>query len=198
MFTGIIHHQGLFKGYRSAKKELAVEVPPSSPTLEIGESVAVDGVCLSLLRREVNTLFFNLSQETLAKSSLGSLREGERLNLELPLTLQTPVSGHLVNGHVDGLGRVLRIVEKPPGRRLTISFARELRPYFVPKGSVAVNGVSLTVAEVRPTSFDVELIPLTVAKSNLKDLKPGRAVNLECDIIGKYVYNWVSRGKNRA
>jgi len=198
MFTGIIHHQGLFKGFRSAKTELAIEVPPAFPGLESGESVSVDGVCLSLLRRDGNALFFNLSQETLAKTSLGSLRGGEKLNLELPLTLQTPVSGHLVSGHVDGLGRVLKVVEKPPGRRLTVSFGRELRPYFVPKGSVAVNGVSLTVAEVRPTSFDVELIPLTVAGSNLKDLRPGRAVNLECDIIGKYVYNWVSKGKKRA
>jgi riboflavin synthase len=198
MFTGIIHHQGFFRGFRSAKKELAVEVPVSFPVLEIGESVAVDGVCLSLLRREANTLFFNLSQETLAKTNLGAIRGGERLNLELPLTLQTPVGGHLVSGHIDGLGRVLRIAEKPPGRRLTISFPRQLRPYFVPKGSVAVNGVSLTVADVRPTSFDVELIPLTVAKSSLRDLKPGLTVNLECDIIGKYVYNWVSRGKNRA
>jgi riboflavin synthase len=198
MFTGIIHHQGFFKGYRPAKKELAVEVQPSFPALEIGESVAVDGVCLSLLRRETNTLSFNLSQETLAKTSLGSLRGGEKLNLELALTLQTPVSGHLVSGHIDGLGRVLKVVDKPPGRRLTISFPRQLRPYFVPKGSVAVNGVSLTVADVRPASFDVELIPLTVAKSNLQGLKPGRAVNLECDIIGKYVYNWMSRGKNRS
>ncbi|OGD36918.1 MAG: riboflavin synthase subunit alpha [Candidatus Aminicenantes bacterium RBG_19FT_COMBO_58_17] len=198
MFTGIIHHQGFFRGFRSAKKELAVEVPVSFPVLEIGESVAVEGVCLSLLRREANTLFFNLSQETLAKTNLGSIRGGGRLNLELPLTLQTPVGGHLVSGHVDGLGRVLRITEKPPGRRLTISFPRQLRPYFVPKGSVAVNGVSLTVADVRPTSFDVELIPLTVAKSSLRDLRPGLTVNLECDIIGKYVYNWVSRGKNRA
>jgi riboflavin synthase len=192
MFTGIIHHQGFFRGFRSAKKELAVEVPVSFPVLEIGESVAVEGVCLSLLRREANTLFFNLSQETLAKTNLGSIRGGGRLNLELPLTLQTPVGGHLVSGHVDGLGRVLRITEKPPGRRLTISFPRQLRPYFVPKGSVAVNGVSLTVADVRPTSFDVELIPLTVAKSSLRDLRPGLTVNLECDIIGKYVYNWVS------
>ena len=198
MFTGIIHHQGFFRGFRSAKKELAVEVPVSFPVLEIGESVAVEGVCLSLLRREANTLFFNLSQETLAKTNLGAIRGGERLNLELPLTLQTPVGGHLVSGHIDGLGRVLRIAEKPPGRRLTISFPRQLRPYFVPKGSVAVNGVSLTVADVRPTSFDVELIPLTVAKSSLRDLRPGLTVNLECDIIGKYVYNWVSRGKNRA
>jgi len=198
MFTGIIDHQGFFKGYRPAKKELIVEVLPSFPALETGESVAVDGVCLSVLRREANTLAFHLSQETLAKTNLGLLRGGEKLNLELPLTLQTPVSGHLVNGHVDGLGRVLKVVAKPPGRRLTISFPRQLQPFFVAKGSVAVNGVSLTVADIRPSSFDVELIPLTVAKSNLQDIKPGTRVNLECDIIGKYVYNWISRGKNRS
>jgi riboflavin synthase len=198
MFNGIIHHQGLFKSYRPAKGELAVGVSSSFPALEIGESVAVDGVCLSLLRREMDTLYFNLSRETLVKTSLGSLHGKDRLNLETPLTLQTPLSGHLVTGHVDGLGRVLRVVERPSGRRVTVSFPRQLRPFFVPKGSIAVNGVSLTVAEVRSTSFDVELIPLTVAKSNLRDLKPGRAVNLECDIIGKYVYNWVFRGKNRA
>lgn len=197
MFTGIIHHQGFFKVYRAAKKELAVDVLPSFPSLQTGESVAVNGVCLSLLRREENTLFFNLSQETLTKTSLASLQRGERLNLELPLTLQTPVSGHLVSGHVDGLGRILRAVDKRPGRRLTIAFPRHLRPYFVPKGSVAVNGVSLTIVNVRPASFDVELIPLTVTESNLQDLKPGRAVNLECDIVGKYVYNWMSKGKNR-
>jgi len=198
MFTGIIHHQGLFKGYRSAKKELAVEVLPTFPPLETGESVAVNGVCLSLLRREANTLSFNISQETLAKTSLGSLHGRERLNLELPLTLQTPISGHLVNGHVDGLGRVLKVVDKHAGRRLTISFPRELRPYFVSKGSVAVDGVSLTLADIGPASFDVELIPLTVVKSNLQDLKPGKAVNLECDIIGKYVYNYFPKGKDRS
>jgi riboflavin synthase len=198
MFTGIIHHQGFFKRYLAAKKELIVEVLSSFPGLEIGESVAVDGVCLSLLRREGRSLTFHLSQETLAKTSFRLLRGGEKLNLELPLTLQAPLSGHLVSGHIDGLGRVLKVVTRPPGRRVTISFPRELQPYFVPKGSVAVNGVSLTVADVRPASFDVELIPLTVAKSNLQDLKPGGTVNLECDIIGKYVYNWVSREKNRS
>jgi riboflavin synthase len=190
MFTGIIQHQGTFKSYSPTKGELAVEVPPSFPPLGIGESVAVDGVCLSLLRREMNMLYFNLSRETLAKTSLGSLQGKDRLNLELPLTLQAPLSGHLVTGHIDGPGRVIRVLERPSGRRLTISFPRELRPFFVPKGSISVNGVSLTIAEVRPTSFDVELIPLTVAKSNLRGLKPGRTVNLECDIIGKYVYNW--------
>jgi riboflavin synthase len=198
MFTGIIHHQGFFKGYLAAKKELAVEVPVSFPPLEIGESVAVNGVCLSLVRQDRRILTFHLSQETLAKTNFRVLRDGEKMNLELPLTLQAPLSGHLVSGHIDGLGRVLKVTARPPGRRVTISFPRELRPYFVPKGSIAVNGVSLTVADIRPASFDVELIPLTVAKSNLQDLKPGGTVNLECDIIGKYVYNWVSSGKNRS
>jgi riboflavin synthase len=196
MFTGIIHHQGFFKGYLAAKKALVVEVPSSFPHLEVGESVAVNGVCLSLLRQEGRRLSFHLSQETLAKTTFRLLRGGEKLNLELPLTLQAPVSGHLVSGHIDGLGRVLRVVARHPGRRLTISFPRELQPYFVPKGSVAVNGVSLTVVDIRPTSFDIELIPLTIAESNLQDLKPGATVNLECDIIGKYVYNWLSKGKN--
>ena len=198
MFTGIIHHQGIFMGYRAGQKELAVEVSPSFPALEKGESVAVEGVCLSLVRREGNVLYFNLSQETLARTSLGSLRPEESLNLELPLTLQTPLSGHLVSGHIDGVGRVLRVTEKAPGRRLTISFPRSLRPFLVPQGSVAVNGVSLTVAALKPASFDVELIPLTITKSTLKDLRTGRVVNLECDMIGKYVYNWLSRGKTRA
>ena len=195
MFTGIIPYLGVFKSYHPARSELAVEAPAAFPSLGVGESVAVDGVCLSLLRREKTTLIFNLSRETLLKTNLGSRRGKEKLNLEPPLTLQSPLSGHLVMGHIDGQGRVLKVVERPAGRRLTVSFPRSLRPYFVPKGSVAVNGVSLTIAEIRGASFDAELIPLTLDKSNLGDLRPGRSVNLECDIIGKYVYNWVFRGK---
>jgi riboflavin synthase len=198
MFTGIIHHQGIFKGYRAGRQVLAIEVPPPFLSLKEGESVAVEGVCLSLLRGEAKTLFFNLSQETRLRTNLGSLRSGARLNLELPLTLQSPLSGHLVSGHIDGLGKVLRVVEKAPGRRLRISFPRDLRPFLVPQGSVAINGVSLTIAGLGTASFDVELIPLTIAKSNLKHLQRGRIVNLECDIIGKYVYNCVSRGTSKA
>jgi riboflavin synthase len=195
MFTGIIYHQGIFKGYRQGKQEFAVEAPPQLLSLGIGESVALNGVCLSLTKSEGNILFFNLSQETIRRTNLGSLKIGERLNLELPLTLQSPLSGHLVTGHIDGKGKVLRITEKKPGQRVTVSFPSELRPYFVLKGSVAVNGVSLTIAELRPSSFDVELIPITIERSNLKGLKRGEEVNLECDIFGKYVYNWISRGK---
>jgi riboflavin synthase len=195
MFTGIISYQGIFKGYRRGKEEIAVEAPPRFLPQEAGESLALDGVCLSLTASEGRLLFFNLSEETIRKTTLGSLRIGQRLNIELPLTLQSPLSGHLVTGHIDGKGKVLRVAARPPGRRVTVSFPSELRPYLIPKGSVALNGVSLTVAQLRPSSFDVELIPVTIDKSNLKSLRRGQEVNLECDILGKYVYNWLSRGK---
>lgn len=195
MFTGIIHHTGLFKGYRLGKQEIAVRAPSLSSSIEIGESVAVNGVCLSLIRKEKETLFFNLSLETIKVTTLGSLRLNERLNLEQPLLLSTPLSGHLLSGHVDCRGNVLKISERKNGRRLRFSFPPEQRNYFIPKGSVAVNGVSLTIAELGSSWFEVELIPITLKKSNLGDLRTGEEVNVECDMIGKYVYNWISQLK---
>ncbi len=195
MFTGIIHHLGYFKGYRRGKQEIAVEVPPGLPRVETGESIAVNGVCLSLIKREGNTTFFNLSQETRQRTTLGSLRPGERLNLEQPLTLSSPLSGHLITGHVDSQGKVLRIMKREKGMRLAVSYPPELHLYFIPQGSVAVNGVSLTIVDLGPSSFEVELIPITLENSNLGDLKRGDAVNIECDMIGKYVYNWISKEK---
>lgn len=194
MFTGIIKHFGLFREYRQGKQEIAVEAPTLSSQIEIGESIALNGVCLSLIKKEKNIFFFNLSQETLKLTNLGSLRHGERLNLELPLTLSSPLSGHLVTGHIDSKGKVLRIVDKKPGKRVTISFPPELKKFFIPKGSVAVNGVSLTIAYLGSASFEVELIPITCENSNLGQIRRGEEVNIECDIIGKYVYNWISQG----
>ncbi len=193
MFTG--NHTGLFKGYRRGKQEITIEAPSIISRIEIGESLAVNGVCLSLIKKENKDLFFNLSQETIQKTNLGSLRQGEMLNLEQPLTLSSPLSGHLITGHVDARGKVLLISPKKPGKRLRISFPPELRPYFIPEGSVALNGVSLTIAHLSPSSFDVELIPITLKNSNLGRLKRGDMVNVECDMIGKYVYNWISKDK---
>jgi riboflavin synthase len=191
MFTGIIRDTGLFKGYRLGKQEMAVEAPSISSRLEVGESLAVNGVCLSLVRKEKDTLVFNLSQTTIQVTNLGSLRPGERLNLELPLALSSPLSGHLISGHVDARGKILRITQRKNGKSITVSFPSTLRPYFISKGSVAINGVSLTVAELRSSSFEVELIPITLENSNLGQLITGAAVNIECDMIGKYVYNWI-------
>jgi riboflavin synthase len=195
MFTGIIQHLGIFKGYRRGKQELAMEASTLSPELPRGESVAIDGVCLSLIRNERSTFYFNLSDETLHKTTLGRLRTGHKLNIELPLTLSAFTSGHLVTGHVDSRGRISNLIARTPGKRITVSFPPDLRSYFISKGSVAVNGVSLTIAALEKTSFEVELIPLTLEKSNLGDLRRGDEVNMECDIIGKYVYNWLSQSR---
>jgi riboflavin synthase len=194
MFTGIIHHSGVFKGFRLGKKEMAVEAPSIPAQFGMGESVNVSGVCLSLIRREKSILFFNLSRETLQRTTLGSLRPGAELNLELPLSLSSFLSGHLVTGHIDFKARVLRMAARRPGKRLALSMAKEFRPYFIPKGSVTVNGVSLTVASLGPSSFEIELIPVTLEKSNLTGLRAGDEVNVECDMIGKYVYNWITQG----
>ena len=193
MFTGIIKNQGLFKGYRSGKQEMVVEEPSVASQLELGESLAINGVCLSLIKKDGNTLFFNLSEETLKRTTLGLLRPQERLNLELPLSLSTLLSGHLMTGHIDGVGKLLRIKTESKGKRFTISFPSELRAYFVPKGSVAIDGVSLTVTDLSSSTFDVHIIPITLEESNLGVLRRGDSVNIECDILGKYVYNWISK-----
>lgn len=195
MFTGIISQQGTFRDYRKGRGEMIVEAPGLAAKLAAGESVAVNGVCLSLLAPDRDGLRFNLSRETLERTNLGTLKPGDRLNLELPLTLQSPLGGHLVSGHVDALGKVVKISSRPPGKRVTLSFPPALRPYFIPKGSVTVDGVSLTIASLGPSSFEVELIPLTLEGSNLGRLRGGASVNLECDMIGKYVYNWLSQGR---
>lgn len=195
MFTGIISRQGTFRGFRKGRGEMLVEAPGFAPKLAAGESVAVNGVCLSLLASDREGLCFNLSRETLEKTTLGALKPGDRLNLELPLTLASPLSGHLVSGHVDAVGKVLKVSSRPPGKRVTLSFPPALRPFFISKGSVAVDGVSLTIASLGPASFEVELIPLSLEGTNLGSLRGGAAVNLECDMIGKYVYNWLSQGR---
>lgn len=197
MFTGIIVSTGLFKGYRRGRHELQLETAGLAPKLEPGASLAVNGVCLSLVSKDKGVLAFDLSQETLGRTNLGALRPGARLNLELPLTLGSPVGGHLVSGHIDAVGKVVRLAEKRPGKRLLISFPSGLRPYFIPKGSVAVNGVSLTIAALKATTFETELIPLTLKGTNLGNLRSGDSVNLECDMVGKYAYNWFMPGRNR-
>ncbi|MFQ6107962.1 MAG: riboflavin synthase [Candidatus Aminicenantales bacterium] len=193
MFTGIIQHMGIFRGFFQGKREMAVEAPTLFSRVCIGESLAVNGVCLSLIKKQKSLLFFNLSGETLKKTNLGFLPQGARLNLELPVSLSSLLGGHLVTGHIDCCGKLSRIRKRREGTRITVTFPPEIRPFLISKGSVALNGVSLTISELRASSFDVELIPITLKNSNLGDLKRGDEVNIECDMIGKYVYNWLVR-----
>ncbi|MGD2294820.1 MAG: riboflavin synthase [Candidatus Aminicenantes bacterium] len=197
MFTGIISDLGFFKGYSLGKKAMAIVSPGVAPKLGLGDSLAVNGVCLSLIKRGKNTLSFNLSEETLRRTTLGSCRPGDRLNLELPVTLATRLSGHLVTGHTDSKGKILKISPSGEDRRITFSLPEEIKPYCVIKGSVAVNGVSLTITDLTPTSFDVELVPITLENTNLGILKRGDEVNIESDLIGKYVYNWWVKERHR-
>lgn len=194
MFTGLIRYRGLFREYRKNQTELVLEVPEKlAELLEPGQSLAVDGVCLTLVSKDKNRLAFNLSKETLEKTTLRELRPGKTLNLEPPVTPNTLLGGHLVTGHVDGLGKVVEIKPRTPGKRMKIRLPAELRKFLVEKGSIAVNGVSLTIAALGPDYFEVELIPTTLQETNFDELRVGEKVNLECDIIGKYVYNFISK-----
>lgn len=195
MFTGIIVEVGRFAGFRNGRREAGVEAPGLAEKAGLGASVAIDGVCLTVVRREGPTLYFDLSQETLSRTTLEGLRPGAPLNLELPVTPSSLLGGHLVSGHVDFKGKVLRVAARRPGKRLTVSFPRDYGPFFIDKGSVAVNGVSLTIAALSASSFEVELIPATLGGTNLGGLRAGDPVNVECDLIGKYVYNAVLKAK---
>ncbi len=196
MFTGIIQHIGSFRGYLRGNKEIKIEAPAVSPAMKIGDSLAINGVCLSLIRLEKTLLHFDLSEETLKKTTLGSLQYGQNLNLELPLTLASPLGGHLVTGHIDGIGRITHSLARSQGRRFHISFPVDLRPFFVPKGSVALDGVSLTVASLQGSTLEVEVIPITLGHTTLDEWKRGSTINVECDLIGKYVYNWAFKKSN--
>lgn len=196
MFTGLIRYQGKFRGLRKNLTEILIEVPEELATqLVPGQSLAVDGICLTVSLKEKDRLSFNLSKETLNLTNLKDYRPGKTVNLELPLRLDELVGGHLVTGHVDGTGRVLEVKSRPPGKRLKIKLPPGLRKYLTDKGSVAVNGVSLTVASLGPDWFEVELIPATLQVTNLRDLRAGDRVNLEGDILGKYVYNFIAEKK---
>jgi riboflavin synthase len=197
MFTGIISHLGRFSGYRRATAEYSVEAPGLAARTAAGDSVAVNGVCLSVIRTDGDHFVFNLSRETVERTNLAALRLGASVNLELPLTLATPLGGHLVSGHIDFVAKLRRSVPRAPGRRMVFALPAAFRPFVVEKGSVAVNGVSLTIAAVSPGTFDVEVIPVTLAATNLGDLAVGGEANIECDMIGKYVYNWLSQTKGK-
>ncbi len=188
MFTGIIQEVGKVKEISiNSNPLISVSSEKLYPVLEIGESVCVNGVCLSLVKKEKNTLYFNLSKETIDKTNLSYLRPMSPVNLERSLTLSTPLGGHLILGHVDGVSRVLLIKKSGSGKRVRFSLPSDLKKWAVRKGSIAINGVSLTITELGRDYFEVELIPITLEHTNLGSLRIGELVNLEMDIIGKYV-----------
>ena len=189
MFTGIVEAVG---EVRSVGPRLAV----ASRLVEaaaIGDSIAIDGVCLTVVERRGDVVAFDLSRETLDRTGLGELREGDRVNLERPLAADGRFGGHIVQGHVDGVGTVVALERTPTGATLTVEAPDDLGRYLVEKGSVAVDGVSLTVARLDRTTFDVALVPHTLVATTLGDLAAGDPVNLEADVIAKYVESMLER-----
>ncbi len=189
MFTGIVEELGTVRalGRRGQVWRLEVEGDRVLEGSDPGASVAVNGVCLTVVAREERWLGFDLAEETLAVSTLGALRPGEAVNLERPLRLGTPLGGHLVLGHVDGVGVVTALRPEGEGRVLGLRVPGELQALLIPKGSVAVDGVSLTVARLDPEGFTVALIPHTLRATTLGRRRVGDRVNLEMDVLGKYV-----------
>ena len=185
MFTGIVEERGVVV---SAGPRLVVRAPKVASDSGPGASVAVNGVCLTVVSGdEDGSLAFDLADETLRRSNLGTLEPGDPVNLERPVTLATRLSGHLVQGHVDAVGRIAETSQVETGIEMTIEAPPSLTGYIAEKGSVAVDGVSLTVTKVSPPMFAVALIPFTLDATTLGRKGRGDAVNLEVDVIAKYV-----------
>jgi riboflavin synthase len=189
VFTGIVEELGevVSVDRRSDDVRLTVRGPLVVSDATHGASIAVNGVCLTVVEHDGDTFSADVMQETLARTSLGALRPGSAVNLERPVTLADRLGGHLVQGHVDGTGQV---IERTPGERwevVRVSLPPALSRYVVEKGSVTVDGVSLTVVEAGPDWFTVSLVPTTLAVTTLGRTPVGGTVNLEVDVIAKYV-----------
>jgi len=194
VFTGLVADLGTVAEVHSTADgvRLAIESPLAGELAE-GDSVAVNGVCLTAVGLNGDRFGADVMHETLRRSSLGEIREGTRVNLELPLQAHGRLGGHIVQGHVDGVGAVAQTRDDGFARVVTITADPGVLRYVVQKGSIAVDGVSLTVARVDDASFDVSLIPETLQRTNLGTASEGAPVNLEVDILAKYVEKLVSR-----
>ena len=194
MFTGIVTSLGVVKRARErvGVLDLEIEAARLARDVEVGDSVAVNGVCLTATRTTRKTFTAQAMDQTLAATTIGSLSKGSTVNLEPAAKFSDRIGGHMVQGHVDHVASVLRIEEQEGTRRMWLAPPESVLRYLVPRGSVAIDGVSLTVVEVGRTSFQVALIPHTLEVTTLKDLSVGSVVNIEVDIIAKYVEKFVA------
>jgi len=188
VFTGLVQATGIVRSVERDDEGVRLTVSsPLSGELSEGDSIAVNGVCLTAVGTEPGAFGADVMAETLRRSSLGPLEPGASVNLELPLRAADRLGGHIVQGHVDGLGTVDSLQDEGFARLIRITLPADLLRYVVEKGSIAVDGVSLTVAEVGETDLVVSLIPETLERTNLGTAAPGQQVNLEVDVLAKYV-----------
>jgi riboflavin synthase len=191
VFTGIVHERGVVVAAGNGR--LTVDSPLTASDADLGDSVAISGVCLTVVGLERNHIAFDVVPETLARSSLGGLKAGDEVNVEPALRGADRLGGHFVQGHVDAVGRIRSIEPEGEGRRVWVESPPEVLRYCVEKGSISVQGVSLTVAELAVDAFAVALIPYTLAETTLGALQPGDPVNLEADVLAKYVERLIAQ-----
>jgi len=199
MFTGIIDEVGRVDEIRitGEKRRLTITCSKLLPEIKIGDSASVSGICLTVVEINKTSFSADLAQETWVRTSLSRLSPGALVNLELPMRANGRFDGHIVQGHVDGIGTVMSLVPIPEGNDyvLTINVPSELMRYIVAKGSLSIEGISLTVAAIEGTEVRVALIPHTAEVTNLKSLDAGDPVNLEVDVIAKYVEKMIGEKK---
>lgn len=189
MFTGIVKELGEVERIEVSADgaRLAIHAPETASRVQVGDSVAINGVCLTVIRKEDGRLWFDAVQETLRRSNLGKLKPGDRVNLEDALRVGEAMGGHFVQGHVDATGTVQQLVPQGNAVVMVVSVGEEWMRYVVPKGSVAVDGVSLTVVDAGASDFSVWLIPHTRAVTTLGFRQVGDEVNVEFDMLAKYI-----------
>lgn len=189
MFTGIIEHLGTIESLSldGSGGRLTVQVPSLAPSLSVSASVAVNGCCLTVVACDKKSFSADLSAETLNKTTFSSLKVGDRVNLEQPLTAGKEFGGHFVLGHVDGTGTVETMEPEGVGWRYSVCIPTEIAKYVVSKGSITIDGVSLTVAHSENNVAEIAVIPFTYEHTNIRDRHPGDVVNLEADVLGKYL-----------
>ncbi|MBN1289710.1 MAG: riboflavin synthase [Actinobacteria bacterium] len=192
MFTGIVEEKGSVAGFPSGGK-LKVSASKVLEGTGIGDSIAVSGVCLTVTELPGDAFVVDVMPETLIRSTLGGMRPGSRVNLERALQVGARLGGHIVNGHVDGVGTVRERRLRENAVFFTVDAPREICSYTVEKGSIAIDGISLTVVEAHESWFSVSIIPHTLEETTLMEAQPGVKVNLEVDIIAKYVERLISR-----
>ena len=188
MFTGLLEAVGEIAEVKPTPGGYRLRVTTAlAPELQPGDSLAVDGVCLTVISADADGIHADVSPETARVTALGAAARGARVNLERPLRADGRIGGHFVQGHVDGTGTIEEVRQDGDAYWVTVMFPPAMAPFVVRKGSIAVNGISLTIAGADEKRFDVQIIPFTWTHTNLQHSRPGDTVNIECDILGKYV-----------
>ncbi|MCF6093481.1 riboflavin synthase [Microaerobacter geothermalis] len=193
MFTGIIEEVGLVKGIQKKGKtiQLAIEAKKIMEGLKLGDSISVNGTCLTVTHFGYGTCLFDVMPETVDKTNLNQLTIGSPVNLERAMLFDGRFGGHFVSGHVDGMGTIQQITPYENAVLFTIKVSEELLKYMIPKGSVAVDGISLTIVQLLKEAFTISIIPHTLKETTLGKRKIGDVVNIECDLLGKYLYHFL-------